>query len=137
MPRSPTPISILLADDNADTRELYALYLTMLGYSVAVAVDGREAVRKARSVCPALIVMDLDMPDVDGWSAMRQLQADPNTADIPVIILTGHDLKAYLKPAAIAAGAVTYLMKPCFPEQLAYEVKARIAVRQARTASAM
>jgi CheY-like chemotaxis protein len=127
---------ILIADDNRDTRDMYGLYLSMLGYMVAVAADGREAVKKARTLRPDLVVMDLDMPGVDGWSAIRQLQANADTAAIPVVVLTGHDFKAYLKPAALAAGAVSYLMKPCFPEQLAREVSARLAVRRARTASA-
>lgn len=133
---APTPL-ILVADDNRDSREMYGLYLSMLGYSVAVAVDGGEAVKKARALRPDLIVMDLDMPEVDGWTAISQLQAEADTAPIPVIVLTGHDSKAYLKPAAIAAGAVSYLMKPCFPEDLAREVSARLAVRRARAAAAL
>ena len=115
---------------------MYGFYLAMVGYMVAVARDGREAVKKARKLHPDLIVMELDMPDVDGWSAIRQLQADADTASIPIVVLTGHDLKAYLKPAALAAGAVSYLMKPCLPEQLAREVSARLAMRRAGTASA-
>jgi|SRR5689334_7573215 CheY-like chemotaxis protein len=129
------PALILIADDNRDTREMYGLYMTMLGYQVAVAVNGHEAVRKARTLHPALIVMDLDMPDLDGWGAISQLHTDADTAAIPVIVLTGHDFKAQLKPAAIAAGAVSYLMKPCFPEQLAREVSVRLAVRRARSAA--
>src|SRR5437879_13787126 len=112
---------------------MYALYLDMVGYMVAVARDGREAVKKARELRPDLIVMDLDMPDVDGWSAIRQLQADADTASIPIVVLTGHDLKAYLQPAALAAGAVSYLMKPCLPEQLTGQCNARVADRLADT----
>jgi CheY-like chemotaxis protein len=136
--RAPASTSslIVVADDNRDTREMYGLYLTMLGYRVAIAADGREAVRKARALNPDLIVMDLDMPDVDGWSAIMQLQSDTHTASIPVVVVTGHDARAYLKAAAIGAGATSYLMKPCFPEQLEREVSARLAVRRARSASA-
>jgi CheY-like chemotaxis protein len=124
---------ILIADDNRDTLEMFGLYLSMRGHRVAVATNGREAVKKARALPPDLVVMDLDMPDVDGWSAIQQLQAEAALASIPVIVVTGHDFKAQLKPAAIDAGAVSYLMKPCFPERLAREVSARLAVRQART----
>ena len=131
------PSLILVADDNRDTRDMYGLYLSLLGYTVAVAEDGRNAVKKARALHPDLIVMDLDMPDIDGWSAIRQLQADADTAAIPIVVVTGHYLKAELKHAALAAGAVSYMMKPCFPEQLAREVGARLAVRRARTASAL
>jgi len=138
MEGSSAPIPLLLvADDNRDSRELYGLYLSMRGYSVAFAVDGREAVKKARRLRPDLIVMDLDMPEVDGWTAISQLQAEADSAPIPVIVLTGHDFKAYLKPSTIAAGAVSYLMKPCLPEDLAREVSARLAVRRAKTAAGL
>ena len=77
------------------------------------------------------------MPKLDGWAAIRELQSRAMTAAIPVIILTGHDFKAYLKPAALAAGAVSYLMKPCFPEQLEREVTARLTPQRRRSASAL
>ena len=80
--------------------------------------------------------MDLHMSRIDGWAALRQLQSDAGTASIPIVVVTGHYFKADLKHAAIAAGAVSYLMKPCLPEQLAREVSTRLAVRRARTASA-
>src|SRR6267143_2807394 len=128
-----TPL-ILIADDNRDTREMYALSLSVVGYNVDVAADGREAVWRARALGPDLIVMDLDMPKVDGWAAIRELQSDAKTAEIPIIVLTGHDFGAYLKPAALAVGACSFLMKPCFPEQLQREVSERLATAHKRTA---
>jgi CheY-like chemotaxis protein len=124
----PRPL-VLIADDNRDTREMYALYLNMSGYGVEPAEDGHEAVIKARMLRPDLIVMDLQMPKLDGWGAIREIHSRPETASIPVIVLTGHDFKAYLKPAALAAGACSFLMKPCFPDQLASEVRSRLALR--------
>jgi len=59
--------------------------------------------------------MDLQMPKLDGWAAIRELRSRAATATIPVVVLTGHDFKAYLKPAAIAAGAVSYLMSLASP----------------------
>lgn len=120
---------VLLADDNGDTREMYSLYLDMAGYHVEVVADGQEAVAAAGRLRPDVIVMDLDMPKVDGWAAMKQLHRDAATARIPIVVLTGHDLKAYLKPAALAAGAVSYVTKPCFPERLAHEISVRLAAR--------
>ena len=113
---------LLIADDAKDTREMYGLYLSMIGYRVETACDGREAVIMARKLRPDLIVLDLEMPTLDGWSAMRVLQRRPATANIPVIILTGHDFKGYLKHSAVAEGAVSYLTKPCLPDQLGREI---------------
>jgi len=107
---------------------MYDLYLSMVGYKVETAEDGHQAIVKARALRPDLIVMDLQMPKLDGWAAIRELQGRAETASIRVVVLTGHDFKARLKPAAIAAGAVSYPMKPCFPEQLAREVSARLGV---------
>jgi CheY-like chemotaxis protein len=136
-PPSATAPRVLIADDNGDSREMYALYLNMVGYRVETAEDGHEAILKARALRPDLVVMDLQMPKLDGWAAIRELQSRAETAAIPVIVLTGHDFKAYLKPAALAAGVVSYLMKPCFPEQLAREVGACLTARRNRAMSAL
>jgi CheY-like chemotaxis protein len=69
---------------------------------------------------------------MDGWAAIRELQSRAMTATIPVIVLTGHDFKAYLKPAALAVGAVSYVTKPCLPDQLAREISARLTARRSR-----
>ena len=139
MPRPARDVArplILIVDDNRDTRELYALYLSMVGYAVETAIDGHEAVIKARTVQPDFIVMDLLMPKLDGWGAMRELRSRPDTASIPVIVLTGHDLKAYLRHSAIAEGAISFLMKPTFPDQLAREISERLDQRRQRSDNA-
>ena len=100
---------VLIVDDNRDTREMYALYLPMIGYSVETAAEGREAVIKALTLYPDVIVMDLQMPGVDGWRAMREICGNARTAGTPVIVLTGHDFKDYLGHSAIAEGAFSYL----------------------------
>lgn|SRR5262244_2034279 len=117
---------VLIADDNGEAREMYALHLTALGYRVETAVDGHEAVAKARATCPHVIVMDLLMPGLDGWGAIRELQGHAATMGIPIVVLTGHDFREFLQPTALAIGAVSFLMKPCLPEQLAREVGERI-----------
>jgi CheY-like chemotaxis protein len=138
---TPTPVKrlVLIADDNRETTEMYSLYLRTLGYPVETASDGREAVIKARTLGPAVIVLDLRMPHLDGWAAMRVLRADPKTAAIPIIVLTGHDLKEHLKHSALSEGAWSYLMKPCLPERLAREISERLdtARTQDRTASGL
>ena len=136
-PPAETAPLILIADDNVDTREMYGQYLNMVGYHVETAKDGNEAILKARALHPDLVVMDLQMPALDGWGAIRELQTRADTANIPVIILTGHDFKAYLKHSALAVGAVSYLMKPCFPEEFQREVNARLTARRNRAAGAV
>ena len=113
---------VLVVDDNRDTREIYALYLSMLGYTIETAADGREAIVKALTMLPDAIVMDLQMPGVDGWRAMREIRANAKTAATPIIVLTGHEFKGYLRSSAIAEGASSYLLKPCLPERLAREI---------------
>ncbi len=77
---------------------MYAVYLNMVGYSVDTAEDGNEAILKARALRPDLVVMDLQMPKLDGWAAIRELQSRAPTTAIPVIVLTGHDFKASSSP---------------------------------------
>jgi CheY-like chemotaxis protein len=131
-PPSETAPLVLIADDNGDTRDMYALYLTTVGYNVETAADGREAVVKALTMRPDVIVMDLHMPGVDGWRAMREIRAHPKTATTPIVVLTGHDFKAYLRASAVAEGAHSFLTKPCLPEELAREVRARLTARRNR-----
>lgn len=114
---------ILIVDDNVDTRAIYATYLPMSGFEVDTAKDGIEAIESILRRRPDLIVMDLDMPRMNGWEALNRLQAERATATIPVIVLTGHDFKHYLQPAALATGARSFLMKPCLPERLAHEIR--------------
>ena len=101
----------------------------MSGYRVETAEDGHEAVIKTRTLRPDVIIMDLRMPKLDGWGAIKDLQSSSVTASIPIVVLTGHELNAYLKSAALAVGACSFLTKPCFPERLAREVANRLAVR--------
>jgi two-component system cell cycle response regulator DivK len=134
-PTATAPL-VLIADDNRDTRDMYALYLSQVGYSVETAAEGREAVVKAFTLHPDLIVMDLQMPGVDGWRAMQDIRGDSKTANIPIVVLTGHDFKNHLKHSALAEGACSFLLKPCLPEQLAREISEYIPTPQDRGASA-
>ena len=113
---------ILIADDTADNREMYAEYLTFLGYRVETADNGITALALARELLPDLVIMDLSMPDMDGWEASRRLKADPSLAMIPILVVTGHALDGS-ENAALAAGGDAFLTKPCLPEQLAIKVE--------------
>ncbi|HTU99183.1 MAG TPA: response regulator [Luteitalea sp.] len=112
---------MLLIDDYEDTRELYGTYLRDRGYQIEDAEDGFEGVAKAVALLPALIVMDLDMPLVDGWTATEMLKKDARTAAIPVICLTAHD-RPEERSRASSAGCDVFLRKPCLPAALNAEV---------------
>jgi two-component system cell cycle response regulator DivK len=104
-------LSVLVVDDFPDGRELVAEYLTFRGFDVHVASDGAEAIAVARKVRPAIVLMDLSMPGIDGWQATRILKSDPNTQAITVIAVTAHALKRETD-AAKAAGCDGVISKP-------------------------
>jgi CheY-like chemotaxis protein len=107
---------VLVVDDAADSRELYAEMLRKAGYRVLQAADGVDGLAMAFAEMPSLVVMDLWMPDLDGWEATRRLKADARTRDIPVVVLTGAGLGA--QTSAAEAGCDLFLVKPCFADDL-------------------
>ena len=113
---------VLLVDDSEDNREVYAQYLSFSGFRVEIAVDGVEAVEKAASLKPDVIVMDLSLPRLDGWEATRQIKSAPETRGIPVIALTGHAVSES-KKRALDVGCSGYLTKPCLPDILVSEIR--------------
>jgi two-component system, cell cycle response regulator DivK len=113
---------VLLVDDSEDNREVYAQYLSFSGFRVEIAVDGVEAVEKAASLKPDVIVMDLSLPRLDGWEATRQIKSAPETSNIPVIALTGHAVSES-KRRALDVGCSGYLTKPCLPDILVSEIR--------------
>lgn len=123
---------VLVVDDSRDARDLYSEYLETCGFRVLTAEDGEEAVRIAQREWPAAIVMDLAMPNVDGFEAIRRLRADPITADIPIAAVSAY---AFGEPrAARDVGADMCLSKPCLPPQVARVVRAMIAASSSRPA---
>jgi CheY-like chemotaxis protein len=82
--RADVPL-ILVVDDIADARLMYSLYLTNHGFRVVEAANGEDAVRLAHEQQPALVLMDLGMPVMDGWEATRRIKADPRTRSVPVL----------------------------------------------------
>lgn len=81
---------ILLVEDNEMNRDMLSRRLTRRGFAVVIAVDGRQGVDLAHAEHPDLILMDMSLPEIDGWTATRMLKADIATAQIPVIALTAH-----------------------------------------------
>lgn len=113
---------VLLVDDYADTRELYGSFLSMHGYRTEEAEDGLEAVAKAATYSPAVILMDLAMPVLDGWSATALLKKGPRTSHIPVICLTAHH-RTDEQNRAVRAGCDGFLTKPCLPGDVLREIE--------------
>ncbi len=122
MDASARPTLILIVDDDADTRELYAVYLQQQGFAVEHARHGFEAVEKTLKNAPDVILMDLLMPTLDGWEAMRLLRSRPATRRVPIIALTGDSELEHLKLAK-NAGCDIVLLKPCTPEELLLAVR--------------
>ncbi|MBL1274516.1 MAG: response regulator [Ectothiorhodospiraceae bacterium] len=109
---------VLLVEDNEMNRDMLSRRLERKGYEVVFAQDGSVAVDLAISESPALILMDMSLPVMDGWEATRRIKADPDTRDIPVIALTAHAM-AGDKEKAIEAGCEDYDTKPVdFPRLL-------------------
>jgi two-component system, cell cycle response regulator DivK len=114
--------TLLLVEDNEDNRIIYSTVLRHLGYTVVEAEDGAQAIALARSVLPDLILMDISIPEVDGWEATRILRRDPATSRIPIIALTAHAL-ADDRARATEVGFTAYLAKPIEPRAVVAEVR--------------
>src|SRR5687767_6486396 len=112
----------LVVDDDRDTREMYGMYLTTRGFRVLMAANGMEAIEIAERELPAVIVMDLMMPRLNGWEATRRLKDNGRTRRIPIIACTGGGMGSFAE-RALDAGCDGYLPKPCLPEQLLAEIR--------------
>ncbi len=102
---------ILYVEDNEDNVYMLTRRLRRNGHEVIVAADGEQGLAMARAEAPALILMDLRLPAMDGWEATRRLKATPETRDIPIIALSAH-VMAGDKEKALAAGCDDYETKP-------------------------
>ena len=121
-PTPPARQTLLLVEDNEDNRIIYSTVLRHTGYEVVEATDGVQAVDLARRIAPDLILMDISIPEIDGWEATKILRQDPKTRDIPIIALTAHAL-ADDRERATAVGFSSYLAKPIEPRAVVAEVR--------------
>ncbi len=113
---------ILIVDDDPEFRELYRTALRFEGFDVMTASDGVEALRAVECRVPALDILDINMPCLDGWSVLRELRAHPETNGVPVIVVTGEDLgRATERVAAI-------LKKPVTPDQVLPVIERQLGV---------
>lgn len=106
---------ILIVEDSPDDQDMYAQHLSMKGYQVSTASDGKEGLDKAFKLQPHLILLDLWLPRISGWEAMQRLKADERTKHIPVLVVTGHC-------SVRTPGSDGRLTKPCPLDQLEAEI---------------
>ena len=116
---------ILLAEDNSDNQLIYATLLRHVGYDVRIAEHGADAVAIAASWEPALVLMDLALPGLDGWEAAARIRASPRVGDVPILALTAHAMPE-MRERALAAGFRDYLVKPIAPQDVLVAVRAAL-----------
>ena len=117
----PVGLMVLIADDDPQIAELWRCFLSRAApnLSAVTAADGREAVRLARELQPHVILMDLVMPGLDGLEATKSLKADPETARIPVVAVTG---TLYGTQRVLDAGCDGYMLKPLSADDLVHGI---------------
>jgi DNA-binding response OmpR family regulator len=120
---------ILVVDDEPDAVDLIEFNLKDAGFQVKSASDGAEALSKARSVLPSLIVLDVMLPELDGFEVCKLLRRDPNTATIPIIMLTAKAAEID-RVLGLELGADDYLTKPFSPRELVLRVKKLLERRE-------
>ncbi len=123
--------TILIVDDIADNLRLLSTLLTRQGYEVSKALNGQMALRAARTAIPDLILLDVNMPDMDGYEVCQQLKADTQTKEIPVIFLSALD-ESWDKTKAFHVGGVGYVTKPFKDEEVLVRVENQLALVRLR-----
>jgi DNA-binding response OmpR family regulator len=123
---------ILVVDDDPSSLEIVRTYLESRGYTVATAVDGKDALAKLEEVQPALLLLDVMMPGMDGWEVARVVKNHPQFQNVRVIMLTARSDFAD-KHEGLRAGADDYLVKPIQLEELGRRIERNLAARE-RTA---
>ena len=131
MSTTPEKSLILIADDRPSSRELLRLVLERAGYAVIEAEDGHQAVERTRTGNPDLVLLDLQMPGLDGYEVLAALRSEPRFATLPVLALTASAMRGD-RENILAAGFTDYLAKPAGPELLR-ETVARLLEEAADT----
>lgn len=129
------PARILVADDDPEIRFLLETTLAADGYEILIAADGVEAIRVATQEHPSLVILDITMPEADGYEVMRALRAHEHTRHIPIIMLTAHRDEE-LAARSFEQGADDYLTKPLSPALLRGRVKTWLLRSAERTTDA-
>jgi CheY-like chemotaxis protein len=121
-PNALTRPLVLVVNGHEDTRELYALGLSVLGFDTAVVEHQAHAFDRARALHPDVIVTDLPVRGDDGWTLLRRIKQDPQTHDIPVVVVSGH-VQGSFRDRAERDGCSAFFLKPCLPDELAARLR--------------
>ncbi len=113
---------ILVVEDNEQNLYLVTFLLEKHGYRVVAARTGNEAIAKVLEERPALILMDIHMPEMDGYEATRRIKAHPETADVPIVAVSSYAMSGD-RARALGAGCVAYIEKPIAPEGFVAQVE--------------
>jgi len=120
------PDTILVVDDDPVTRRVLQHYLGRAGFQVITAQNGRDAIKLAKRELPQLIILDVVMPGMDGWTVLKSIQESEVTSTIPVLMLSGN-AELVIKEESFNSGAQALLVKPINPEQLIMVVRRLLA----------
>ena len=129
MPPAMNAGKLLVVDDDQQARQTMEAFLTREGYEVRCAHNGQTALMFSREDPPELILLDIRLPDEDGFEVCRRLKEDHRTGDVPVIFISGLD-EVMDKVKAFAAGGVDYIIKPFQAEEVLARVKTHLALRR-------
>ena len=124
---------ILIVDDHVDTCDMYRAVLETMGFDVCCAYDAKAALEKVRAASFSAVVIDADMPVMNGWEFIAIMKSDPGTERLPLVMVSAHAFPE-TRAKALAAGCEAFFAKPCLPAQLAEglrEVMARGASAEA------
>lgn len=127
-------MKILLVEDNEMNRDMLSRRLSRRGYDVVIAEDGAAAIDRAHRESPALILMDMSLPVMDGWEATRRLKSDERTRAIPVIALTAHAMTSD-RARALEAGCDDFDTKPVEMRRLLGKIEAFLGQRSVQTST--
>lgn len=120
---------LLIVEDNEMNRDMLSRRLERRGYRIVMAVDGNQGIAMAQTEKPDLILMDMSLPVMDGWTATKHLKSSPETANIPIIALTAHAM-AGDEARAREAGCEDYDTKPIELPRLLEKIEAQLRLRR-------
>jgi two-component system, cell cycle response regulator DivK len=120
---------VLIIEDNEDNRDMLARRLRRRGFDVVIAHNGTEGVEMAGSEAPDVVLMDLNMPDLDGWEATRLLKSSPETQHLPIIALTAHEVSGN-RERLLKAGCADYHTKPVQMTNLLAQIEVILKAQQ-------